>query len=95
MVHWATSYFVKPAVILKWVSYLQNQKTKGNLPESCGLQVQIILHPGAEGSAAYHNEDLTALIKAVDYISLHTYPFHDTHYNSSFWLESQKNTSHL
>ena len=23
MVHWATSYFVKPAVILKWVSYLQ------------------------------------------------------------------------
>ena len=47
------------------------------------------------GDAAYHNEDLTALIKAVDYISIHTYPFHDTHYNSSFWVESQKNTEHL
>ena len=22
---------------------------------------------------------------AVDYVSMHTYPFHDTHYNSAFW----------
>ncbi|HMP30109.1 MAG TPA: hypothetical protein PKD85_10940 [Saprospiraceae bacterium] len=29
--------------------------------------------------------DLTALINAVDYISIHTYPMHDTHYNPDFW----------
>jgi exo-beta-1,3-glucanase (GH17 family) len=35
--------------------------------------------------ASYHTEDLTKLLNAVDYISLHTYPFHDTHYNNAFW----------
>ena len=37
------------------------------------------------GGAEYHNEDLNSLIKAVDYVSMHTYPFHDTHYNPMFW----------
>ncbi|MBT7398485.1 MAG: glycosyl hydrolase family 17, partial [Hellea sp.] len=95
MVHWATSYFVRPAVILKWVSYLQTQKAKGNLPESLWITSSDNFASWGGGDAAYHNEDLTALIKAVDYISLHTYPFHDTHHNSNFWVESQKNTSHL
>ena len=95
MVHWATSYFVRPAVILKWVSYLQTQKTKGNLPESLWITSSDNFASWGGGDASYHNEDLTALIKAVDYISIHTYPFHDTHHNSSFWVESQNNTSHL
>jgi exo-beta-1,3-glucanase (GH17 family) len=95
MVHWATSYFVKPAVILKWVSYLQTQKTKGNLPESLWITSSDNFASWGGGDASYYNEDLTALIKAVDYISIHTYPFHDTHHNSSFWVESQNNTSHL
>ena len=95
MVHWATSYFVRPAVILKWVSYLQTQKAKGNLPKSLWITSSDNFASWGGGDAAYHNEDLTALIKAVDYISLHTYPFHDTHHNSNFWVESQNNTSHL
>jgi exo-beta-1,3-glucanase (GH17 family) len=37
------------------------------------------------GGAEYHTEDLNKLIKAVDYVSLHTYPMHDTHYNPAFW----------
>ncbi|MGB0790862.1 MAG: glycosyl hydrolase family 17, partial [Flavobacteriaceae bacterium] len=32
MVHWATSYFVPPTVILKWVNYLQDLKNEGDLP---------------------------------------------------------------
>ena len=28
MVHWATSYFVRPKVILKWVNHLQNLKKR-------------------------------------------------------------------
>ena len=95
MVHWATSYFVKPAVILKWVSYLQTQKAKGNLPESLWITSSDNFASWGGGGSEYHNEDLKKLIAAVDYISLHTYPFHDTHYNSGFWVESQKNTAHL
>ena len=37
------------------------------------------------GGSEYHNESLTELIKAVDFISMHTYPMHDTHYNPDFW----------
>jgi exo-beta-1,3-glucanase (GH17 family) len=37
------------------------------------------------GDASYHTEDLEKLAKAVDYISIHTYPYHNTHYNPHFW----------
>ena len=93
MVHWATSYFVKPAVILKWVSYLQTQKAKGNLPESLWITSSDNFASWGGGGPEYHNEDLKKLIAAVDYISLHTYPFHDTHYNNNFWLIPQQESS--
>ena len=32
MVHWASSYFVHPSVILKYVNYLQELKRMGKLP---------------------------------------------------------------
>jgi hypothetical protein len=38
------------------------------------------------GDPEYHVPDLEKLIKAVDYISMHTYPMHDTHYNPTFWV---------
>ena len=95
MVHWQADYFVLPSVILKWVNHLQKLKTEDKLPSELWITSSDNFASWGGGDAAYHNEDLTALIKAVDYISLHTYPFHDTHYNSSFWLESQKNIEHL
>ena len=95
MVHWQADYFVLPSVILKWVNHLQKLKTEHKLPSDLWITSSDNFASWGGGDAAYHNEDLTALIKAVDYISLHTYPFHDTHYNSSFWLESQKNIEHL
>ena len=62
MVKWATSYYVEPWVILKWVNHLQ---------------------------------DLKKIAHAVDYISMHTYPYHNSHYNPKFWkvLESEENLS--
>ena len=42
------------------------------------------------GGPEYNNDDLVSLIHAVDYISVHIYPFHDTHYNPSFWTENLK-----
>ena len=95
MVHWQSDYFVLPSVILNWVNHLQKLKSEHKLPSDLWITSSDNFASWGGGDAAYHNEDLTALIKAVDYISLHTYPFHDTHYNSSFWLESQKNIEHL
>ena len=50
-----------------------------------GSQALIILHHGEGAHAEYHNEDLNELIRSVDFVSMHTYAFHDTHYNPSFW----------
>ena len=85
MVHWAASYFVAPGVILRWVNYLQELKADGTLPADVWITSSDNFASWGGGGAEYHNEDLNALIKAVDYVSMHTYPFHDTHYNPVFW----------
>ena len=92
MVHWAASYFVSPSVILKWVNYVQDLKAKGDLPDDLWVTSSDNFASWGGGDASYHNEDLDNLIKAVDYISVHTYPFHDTHYNQKYWVVSQENT---
>ena len=86
MVHWANNYFVKPNVVLKWVNHLQNLKKNGGLNPSLWITSSDNYESWGGRSTAYHNKDLEALIEAVDYISLHTYPFHDSHYNPSFWV---------
>jgi exo-beta-1,3-glucanase (GH17 family) len=85
MVKWATSYYVQPGVILKWVNHLQALKAKGELPESLWITSSDNFASWGGGGTEYHVPDLNALIAAVDYISLHTYPMHDTHYNPDFW----------
>lgn len=86
MVHWATSYFVSPKVILKWVDYLQKLKAAGELPSSLWITSSDNYASWGGGDKSYKTKDLEALIKAVDYVSLHMYPFHDTFYKSSFWV---------
>lgn len=86
MVHWATSYFVRPNVILKWVNHLQELKKKRELPEDLWITCSDDFSSWGGGDSSYHTEDLNNLIKAVDYISLHTYPMHNSHYNPAFWL---------
>jgi exo-beta-1,3-glucanase (GH17 family) len=95
MVHWASSYFVRPNVILKYVNYLQKLKKEGKLASDLWITSSDNFASWGGGSADYHTEDLTKLLKAVDYVSLHTYPFHDTHYNNSYWLvpENEKDLS--
>ena len=86
MVHWAASYFVRPAVILKWVNHLQQLKTTGELPANLWITSSDNFASWGGGDESYHTKDLTALIKAVDFVSMHTYPFHDSHYNSDYWV---------
>ncbi len=85
MVHWATEYYVDPEIILNWVEYLQDKKEKGELPKDVWITSSDNFASWGGGDPVYHTEDLNALIRAVDYISLHTYPMHDTHYNPMFW----------
>ena len=90
MVKWATSYYVQPSVILKWVSYLQNLKNENKLPKSLWITSSDNFASWGGGSDEYHTEDLNKLIKEVDYISMHTYPMHDTHYNPVFWYTKEE-----
>jgi exo-beta-1,3-glucanase (GH17 family) len=84
MVKWATAYYVQPWVILKWVNHLQNLKKNNELPSNLWITSSDNFASWGGGHEEYHNEDLNNLIKAVDYISVHTYPMHDTHYNPEF-----------
>jgi exo-beta-1,3-glucanase (GH17 family) len=86
MVHWAASYYVEPGIILKWVNYLQDQKKSGGLPADVWITSSDNFASWGGGDASYHLPELTALLQAVDYVSMHTYPFHDSHYNSAYWL---------
>ncbi len=89
MVHWAASYFVEPGVILHWVNHLQALKADGTLPADLWITSSDNFASWGGGGAEYHKADLNALIEAVDYVSMHTYPFHDTHYNPVFWKEDE------
>ena len=85
MVKWATSYYVTPRIILKWVNHLQNLKKENKFPKDIWITSSDNFASWGGGTNDYHVEDLNNLIKAVDYISMHTYPMHDTHYNPVFW----------
>lgn len=85
MVKWAESYYVQPAVILKWVLHLQELKKAGKIHKDLWITSSDDFSSWGGGDNSYHTEDLEKLIKAVDYISMHTYPFHNSHYNPEFW----------
>lgn len=85
MVKWAAAYYVQPDVILKWVNHLQDLKKQGALPKELWITSSDDYSSWGGGSSEYHVEDLNKLIEAVDFISMHTYPMHNTHYNPEFW----------
>jgi exo-beta-1,3-glucanase (GH17 family) len=90
MVKWATNYYVQPSVILKWVNHLQNLKKQGSLSKKLWITSSDNFASWGGGDSEYKVEDLNQLIQAVDFISLHTYPMHDTHYNPKFWGITEK-----
>lgn len=94
MVRWATSYYVQPNVILKWVNYLQDLKKNNELPKDLWITSSDDFSSWGGGDPSYHTPDLEALIHAVDYISMHTYAMHNSHYNPQFWLVPQNEWDH-
>jgi exo-beta-1,3-glucanase (GH17 family) len=86
MVRWATNYFVRPNVILKWVSHLQDMKRSGDLPEHIWITSSDDFLSWGGGDPSYHTVDLANLVRTVDYVSMHSYPMHNSHYNPAFWI---------
>ena len=94
MVNWATSYYVTPNIILKWVNHLQKLKKQNKLAKDVWITSSDDFASWGGGDVSYHTKDLENLIKAVDYVSMHTYPYHNTHYNPDFW-QSSSNENHF
>lgn len=94
MVKWATSYYVQPHVILKWVTHLQDLKKSKKLPADLWITSSDDFASWGGGDSEYHTPDLEKLMKAVDYISMHTYAYHNSHYNPEFW-KVPENENHL
>lgn len=95
MVHWA-GYHVTPTIILEHVNTLQEKKAQGEIPADVWVTSSDNFASWS-GLGDYDHPDLAALVQAVDYVSLHSYPFHDTHYANAFWLvpESEQGLSLL
>ena len=70
MVRWAASYYVQPNVILKWVTHLQDLKKSGELSSDLWIT---------------SSDDFFITFLISDNPSMHTYPYHNTHYNPGFW----------
>lgn len=85
MVKWAAAYYVQPHIILKWVKHLQQAKEKGELNKNIWITSSDNFASWGGGDSQYHTPELNEIIEHVDYISIHTYPMHDTHYNPVFW----------
>lgn len=90
MVRWATRYYVEPHIILKWVNHLQELKKKGELPAELWITSSDDFASWGGGDPSYHTKDLEALIKAVDYVSMHSYPMHNSYYNPQFWITPEE-----
>ena len=97
MVKWAAAYHVQAGVILKWVNHLQQLKQSDKLPKNLWVTSSDNFAAWGGGGGEYHKEDLEKLIKAVDFISLHIYPMHETHYNPEFWgvFEGEENLTDI
>ncbi|MGA0374558.1 MAG: glycosyl hydrolase family 17 protein [Flavobacteriaceae bacterium] len=94
-VRWQTNYYVQPKVILNWVNHLQQLKKDKKLPENLWITSSDDFTSWGGGDPSYHHPDLEKLVNAVDYISMHTYPFHNTHYNPEFWISNNHNKDQL
>jgi exo-beta-1,3-glucanase (GH17 family) len=85
MIKWATSYFVRPNVILKWVNHLQDLKKEGKLSKDLWITCSDDFASWGGGDPSYKVKELEDIIRAVDYVSMHTYAYHNSHYNPEFW----------
>lgn len=79
MVTWQ-GHFVPAGTILHWVKVLQEARDRGDIPAVTMITTSENW-AALGGEASYRNADLDELVGRLDFLSLHTYAFHDTYYN--------------
>ncbi len=82
MVHWQPHH-VMPGEILKWVNVLNQAKSDGRIPSTTWITTSDNW-AALGGENIYRNADLVELLRSLDFVSLHTYAFHDTFYYPTF-----------
>ena len=75
-------------MVLKWVQHFQALKQAGEIESGIWVTSSDNFASWGGGEGSYQTPTLDALIGAVDFVSMHTYPFHDTHYNPAFWTDT-------
>lgn len=91
MVTWQ-GHYVPSATILRWVTYLQEARDRGDLPASTMVTTSANW-AALGGEESYRNEALVELLTRIDFVSLHTYAFHDTYYNPALqWAPPPEET---
>lgn len=94
MVDWQAHY-VPASAILGWVEVLREARADGSIPKNT-LITTSDNWAALGGEERYRNRDLDELMRKMDFVSLHTYAFHDTYYNPALrWapLASETNLS--
>ncbi len=86
MVEWQ-AHDLPVSFVLKYVNELQELKTDGTISSDIWITSSDnhAVWSATDPNSAGQRDDLNGLIAAVDFISLHTYPFHDTHWAPDFW----------
>ncbi|ABM02410.1 conserved hypothetical protein [Psychromonas ingrahamii 37] len=86
MVDWQ-AHDIPVSVVLGYVNELQGLKADSTISADIWITSSDnqAVWSGSDPRVSGQLNDLNALIAAVDYISLHTYPFHDTHHIPDFW----------
>ncbi len=80
MVTWQ-AHFVPASTILKWVKVLKEARADGRIPSGT-LVTTSDNWAALGGESSYHGPDLVELLNQIDFLSLHTYAFHDSYYNT-------------
>lgn len=79
MVTWQ-AHFVPASTILKWVKVLKEARDGGRIPSHVMITTSDNW-AALGGEERYRNDDLAELMRQMDFVSMHTYAFHDTFYN--------------
>jgi exo-beta-1,3-glucanase (GH17 family) len=89
MVTWQPHH-VGPAVIQEWVDVVRAAREAGEVASDLWVTTSDNWAAlGGEGS--YQNDELLSLLRSLDFVSLHTYAFHDSYYYPAFeWARSEE-----
>jgi exo-beta-1,3-glucanase (GH17 family) len=93
MVTWQ-AHFVPASTILKYVNVLKEARRDGRIPAKT-LVTTSDNWAALGGTEQYRSKDLAELMRQIDFVSLHTYAFHDTYYNQELKWSSQPDEADL